>query len=367
MPLSLRPATAASDTEFTTTDQMVVSVLLTDYGDHTFSDVALSSANSQTCGPDQMEIIILVEKDAGLLTRLLPTMKFPCKVVPTGPVPIGQAYALGIAIASGDVFCFLDNDDIWDSTRIETVIQVLSQNRNACLFKNAVSPIFEDGWHGARSKKWYDFSMGTRRVPPEQDSPIVIRTPSELRRVSRLAPLHNMSSIAVRKDFLFRRLDAVRQIQYFVDISIVLTSMASGRPLVYSTVPLTRYRVRGHSLSSTGLIGGRGIPSADSWKVYAAYHSTFKRLKQQSEGVESEGLSDVTEMLQFATGTFLFLRAGLPHPRELSGQAPRQLITSLRFGFVNFAWGALVIIVARVAPAPVRMLYFRFLHRAGFE
>lgn len=365
--LALRSVTTPSNLEYDAPERVVVSVLLTDYGDHTYSEAALSSANSQNCDPDQMEIIILVEQDAGVLTSLLPTIRFPYKVVPTGPIPIGQAYAVGVTVAKGKVICFLDNDDVWDSSHVAMVIRALNRYRNAVLFKNAAIPIFEDLWHDSRSKRLYDFSMGIRQVSLEQDALIVVKTPFELKRVSHLAPIHNMSSIAVRREILLKQLDTVIQIQFFVDISIVLISLASGSPIIFCAVPLTLYRVRDLSLSNRGIVRAKGTLTSDSWKAYAAYQSIFKRLRQQPECPKVAGLPDVTDMLQFATGTFLFLRTGLPRANELSKGAPRQLITSLRLGFTNFAWGALLMLAARFAPTPIRIIYLKFLHGTQFR
>jgi len=148
----------------------------------------------------------------------------------------------GIGRSSGDVICFLDDDDLWREERLEKVHNIFTEYEKVGYYHNSVEPFTDMSNHVER--KLYE-------VTRNQCSLYVTHSNKRklARRITGYYPDFNMSSICIRRDIISKRLEQLRSLMASPDTFIYFCALEDDHDLFLDTEQLTLYRH--HSLNLT--------------------------------------------------------------------------------------------------------------------
>ncbi|MGA8302734.1 MAG: glycosyltransferase family 2 protein [Thermoplasmata archaeon] len=170
--------------------------------------------------------------------------------VTVAPGPIGLALQAALACAKGDVIALLDDDDLWEPAKIESVVRVFEERPDAIFFHN--SQTFVDGGNTPLS------FLGPTRIlrhpsslmPEGRSLWVAAADASGLPRALRFEPDFNNSSIAFRRELLDPYTSYLPKLSKGEDTFLFYGALSSGRPAFLTSSRLTRYRVHSSSISA---------------------------------------------------------------------------------------------------------------------
>jgi glycosyltransferase involved in cell wall biosynthesis len=107
-----------------------VSALINNYNYARFLPEALNSALSQDY--PNLEVVVVDDGSTDDSVQIINQYaeRYPNKIVPVFKANGGQAsaYNAGVERATGDIFCFLDSDDVWLPRKVRTVVRAHRQH-----------------------------------------------------------------------------------------------------------------------------------------------------------------------------------------------------------------------------------------------
>ena len=192
---------------------------------------SLESCLNQTLGREFYEIVIVkdyLDPEIDLLVakeRLI-------QIISQGT--IGNNLVDGIENSSGDVICFLDDDDLFCSDKLEIVKSNFENDQKLVFLRNEILEVDSKLERLNRLKEW-----GTKNERNIIFSKFTLgeKIPEEILRNSGL-----MSCISVRKSLLIQHTDYLRYLTTNQDIFIFYAAVASAGNLLLIPHQLTKYR-----------------------------------------------------------------------------------------------------------------------------
>ncbi len=126
---------------------MLISVLIFAYNRREYILNALNSVIDQTLESDRYEVVILSNfQDAPLMERIDRYKKnMSIKIVLLGDLSIGTYILKGLENSRGDIVTFLDDDDLYERTRLAEVAKIFDENKEVVYYRNAVRIIDQSG------------------------------------------------------------------------------------------------------------------------------------------------------------------------------------------------------------------------------
>lgn len=214
------------------------SVIITTSDRTEFMAQAINSVLQQTSPPDTYEIIVVKNfTDASTDSLIEKNNIFHLDDI--GGFNGRRLYE-GIRNSSGEVICFLDDDDIFVQDKLERLRELFSRNRDLGYYHNSQTLIDEEGKD----------IPGFREPPPS--SSFYINTPvgKELKNaikartdISIYSLMFNLSSIAIRREMIQKYLDIFPELEFGTDWFIFYLSLASGLRMFIDDRMLTKYRI----------------------------------------------------------------------------------------------------------------------------
>ena len=201
---------------------------------------AVRSVFASGLAPDQLEVLVTKgyasDSQDEELRQLGASVHFdPC-------VGIGERLWHALPLTRAPLVAFLDDDDLYEPTRLAHVRQVFDEHPDVGFYRNRVTPIDRDGRPVPRSL------CGLMELDPLLDrtgplSRLSITEPSSFRLLCDSFPWFNTSSMVVRREVLTGPYGHLLETADFSpDIRLYLLALLSGLSLYLDDRRLTRYR-----------------------------------------------------------------------------------------------------------------------------
>ena len=233
----------------------MISVILPTYNRAAYLERAIGSIADQTLPPDEVIVVDDGSSDATgqILSKLAGSLPFPLRVLRQENQGPAAARNLGIEHAQGELLCFLDSDDWWDTDKIALQHEVM-RSRPGLLITHTKEIWFRKGRRVNQKKK---------HAPPSGSI-----FPACLRMC-----VVGMSTVMVRREFFTRYGQFDEQLPCCEDYDLwlraawdtefllvdhALTLKEGGRPDQLSriyAVGMDKYRIR----SLLNLLGNKDI------------------------------------------------------------------------------------------------------------
>ena len=216
---------------------MKISVVIMAYNRRKFLKYAIESAANQSLGKENFEILLIKNFQDDEIDKIC--IEHSIKAILTSNVPIGEYISIALKNSSGDVLCFLDDDDAFEKNKLEVVYGAFSRNAALTYMRNDWSLIDAEG----------------KPIPSHSDEPNGLKVPIEyydvnyaLNRVG-LGFRWNMSCISVRKE-IFEGFEAyLPRIIAAQDLIVFYISASKYKTLARCRLPLTQYRIHENSMT----------------------------------------------------------------------------------------------------------------------
>lgn len=154
----------------------------------------------------------------------------------TNEKSMGTKLKIGIENSKGNIICFLDDDDMFSTKKLEEVSNYMSKTDDS-FFYNSRLLINEEG------KK-----IGEDIV---EDKKVIVSSKKEIDYLFKHKIYFNSSSMCVKREVLEDKLKYLNKIQRLIDNFILLSAIEYNGKLTITSKPLTLYRV--HKSSSRHL------------------------------------------------------------------------------------------------------------------
>lgn len=277
-----------------------VSVLVSAYDRTVFLEHALRSILSQTIAPSLVETVLVTNlspqalRESPAVSRLLDVLRV--RIANSDSRYFGTFRAVGIEQCHGDVVCFLDDDDVWDTRRLEIVSREFSQLDTLIYFHNSQFFIDRAGCRLSRGKGLellHHFSVAKW---PKSVSLSAKSALSHLPTLANLDAHFNSSSIAVRLCVLREVLDSFKKVPSHDDTFHLVSAILADGDLRFDARPLTGYRIHDANRSTiraSAKQGQRGPTLARHPEVQAILTLDILKLMARESG-----RTDVTRWLE---------------------------------------------------------------------
>lgn len=235
-----------------------ISVVLTAYNRQIFLKHAIESLANQNLDFSKFEVILLTNFDINIL--LLETFKKRggnIKILKLDG-PIGYYFERALEISSGEILCFLDDDDSFSYNKLKVVMDTFIHNDKIGYYSNYINIIDEYGrTYKSRSKIGDIFK--TRK-----GSEIIINNNSNYRLIQKFIDYGGNalnSTISIRKSILQNYKSGLKYILRTEDEIIFSIALDSGYNLMLNSLKLTNYRISGTNSSRISLKSKKTINS----------------------------------------------------------------------------------------------------------
>ncbi|MCI4347628.1 MAG: glycosyltransferase family 2 protein [Thermoplasmata archaeon] len=247
---------------------MNISAIVMAHGRREFLRAAVDSARGQVGAPAAYEVIVTKDFLDPYVDQL-PGIR----ILDSTGLGTGEMIADAAKAAHGELLAFLDDDDVWEPTKVSQVAAVFVSSPRLGYFGHGQSVINDAGQStsigGAmwRRQRW--LSEDIEIPPPISGS------------VARFlwADPGNDSSITLRREDLLGREVLLRRIRASIDTFLLWTGLLSSGGIRFSRAPLTRLRVHPENFS-------RG--SHSSFRAYVTQYRKMQADHLQSHGVVLE-------------------------------------------------------------------------------
>lgn len=248
---------------------MKISVIIMAYNRRNFLRYAIYSVLNQSLDRSSFEILLIKNfKDEQIDTLCF---ERGIQVILTPNVPIGEYISIALKNSSGEVLCFLDDDDAFEENKLETIYNEFSSNQDLMFMRNNWSLIDSEGGPIREHSRETTTSM----VPVEYyDINYVIKKVG-------IEYRWNMSCISVRREIFCGFEEYLPSIIAAQDLIIFYMAASRSKVLARCNLPLTRYRV--HENSMTKLKG----PNNDALREYNSLNLLINYL---GDGIVKEDL-----------------------------------------------------------------------------
>lgn len=230
---------------------MFLSVVIMAYNRKTYLAGAIRSVLDQTLPRDRFEIVLIKNFEDPEVEILVE--KNNVISIPAGDAPIGDYIHTALGKTSGDVICFLDDDDTFERDKLQRVYSSFIEHPDLVYYKNEWSLVDQND-NIIKQVGTSDSPVGEVRY---FDVTHAIRFEGRVYR-------WNMSCISVRKEILTGFEKFIPNIQSGQDLSLFYMAASKGGRFAHDPRRLTRYRW--HEASMTKLKGENN----DSYREYVS-------------------------------------------------------------------------------------------------
>ncbi|MEM3245916.1 MAG: glycosyltransferase family 2 protein [Candidatus Micrarchaeaceae archaeon] len=237
-----------------------ISVIITAYNRKEFVAEAVNSVLNQSLAKQKYEIILI----KNFKTEYDKSWKEKGVKLILKEGSMGEYLYTGILLSKGEIITFLEDDDLYEQGRLESVYRAFKSQRNLLYYRNNMIAFSESGpvkFIGSVAKDQLVYSSEIKKLYP-----IVL-----------LGAWGNPSCMAIKRSAIIDSINLIRHIQYGPDGSIFYAALHKNAKLFLTTKALTRYRIHNNN-TSIGLTADGIIERAKRYFKDGKYD--FKIFKQ---------------------------------------------------------------------------------------
>ena len=230
-----------------------ISVLVAVHDRKQYIKGAVDSVFAQTLDPAAYEVVVVA--NFAVAEELTPRPNMVC--IQTAEKEHEGKIAVGVENCRGEVICFLDDDDTWESTKLQAVHDLFGRNVELCYYHNGFRMIDELG----RPVQQATLRILQRRMHRVRRMETDRRKASfgVIRKMIKIGVNFNMSCITIRKHVVLSFIEHLRGLNgksSNVDTFMLYAALLSGGKLFADDRELTLYRIHGRNTSATFISAG---------------------------------------------------------------------------------------------------------------
>lgn len=224
----------------TSSKKPFISVVIDGFKREEFIIEAFKSVINQTLCKDEFELIVLRAFNNIELDRELAQNK--AKIFDVKDMTLGEAIAFAVENSTGEVICFLDDDDMFMPNKLSAVESIFKSKPDLCYYHN--NQLFCDENSNPISglqinkKKSIDISFTNKDLK---------HSLKQLRanKVNPGSLYFNLSSICVRRKVFTEKLSLMKKVTSHIDDLVFFLTLSSSEKVLIMNVsdPLTVYRI----------------------------------------------------------------------------------------------------------------------------
>ncbi len=227
-----------------------ISVIVTSYNRKNFVKNAIKSVIRQDVDSSRCELIIVSNYNIEL--NQFPTNMPISIIVMEGTV--GEFILAGIKRAKYDLIAFLDDDDEFELSKIESVLPFFENDNKLVFYHNSLNYIDDSG-----NPKNYS-RMVESRFQKLSSNTIIFSSSNGIEKLDLALKQNadfNLSCIVIRKNNFKAYEELLKDIEGSTDGFFFWTSVISGGNIIVSTEKLTRYRVHCFNVTKSNSFEGK--------------------------------------------------------------------------------------------------------------
>lgn len=256
-----------------------ISIIITAYNRKEFLTDAIESALMQSLNKEYYEIIVIKNFKDNQIDEFIVTNNIK-SIIMEGT--IGEYLYTGIKEAKGDIISFLDDDDYYDTTRLEIVMNVFQKNLDVVYYHNNQVFINEKNEYINKNKIVVKGKIDSSRVILDWF------------KIDYL--LLNSSSICIRKDFYMRYLSILRGLKAHPDDFMLFCAVNELEKIFIDPNFLTFYRL--HNSTSNIKIDSRSKSELSKYRLQKA--SLFSKYTEATDYImKNLGNKSLRKILYF--------------------------------------------------------------------
>jgi len=271
-----------------------ISVIITAHDRTKYLNQAINSVINQTINKSRYEVIVIKNFKSKEIDELIEREGF-INIDANQNSKIGEDLYLGLINSHSDIICFLDDDDVFNETKLENVLKVFSRDPSLSLYVNARAYANEDLTKIYHKAIGYDIE--SELYINDNQSDLLL-----------LPILVNMSSICIKKKVLTDFLIILNKINFSPDDFMLFVTLCNQGKIYRDSKRLTIYRMH-ESSSQANAAGDLEKFLFDKRKIlelrittYSYFKDVFKNCRSALLKVAIEfSITDVKINLAFST------------------------------------------------------------------
>lgn len=270
-----------------------ISVIITAYNRDQYLEQCVNSVINQNIAKDLYEIII-IKNFKSPVDRMADAENII--IMHSDVRELGPKLHAALNKSNGNIIAFMEDDDLWDAHKLETVLKKFQGDSDLGFYHNAYKVIDGDG-------KLVSFSSAHRDFQFEELNDIFVwkngNSFNKLNRMRRARVFFNMSCISIRKDVILRYSLELQELNFSPDFFVFFSALCSDMEIMADNLPLTFYRrsnVNSHFVSTPTKASTRQI----DWQV--------KDRQLSLKMSEKFGSRSAKSMAKFELADFLTIR-----------------------------------------------------------
>ena len=220
-----------------------ISIILIAYMRKNFILDAIQSIKDQN-DFDSNEFEVIVVKNFADLDLDNEIIKMDCLLITSNNKGLGAKMVEGILKSTGDIICFLEDDDLFLPQKLMYVNKIFRENPDVVYVHNMYHAV------DYYNRNISFFRLSNRGLCNKSDHIVsILNSTSSLNKSFNNDISHNLSSISVRREILTSYMELLKNIQSSPDLAIFVLALISNKTLFGSHKVLSLQRVSGSNYS----------------------------------------------------------------------------------------------------------------------
>ncbi len=235
-----------------------ISVIIIDFNRKKYLREAVESVLKQSLGQELFEIIVIKNYVSEIDDWLV---EHRIKLIFSEESSYGKKILLGAAVARGEIISLLDDDDLFVEDKLKFIYETFNDKKNIGYCHNFYQKIDQDGKPYTKN---FWFMESRRKIN-------FVTFPSNFRRLQKSLVRggdFNHSSISFRKVMLQGVEKYIGRVTGSFDTCAFFLSASKKYQLMFTNIPLTKYRIHSSTSSKLGTKEERAMYSLKQLKNY---------------------------------------------------------------------------------------------------
>lgn len=241
---------------------MNISVIITVYNRKEYIRNAIESVIKQETDASRYELIIVSNYNLEIDQF---STKIPIyNIVMEGNV--GEFLYVGIRKAKFDLVAFLDDDDKFESKKLDRILSLFQNNNKLVYYHNSLNYINDNGDPMNYNR------MVESRIQRRRQKNVIFNSSEDIEKLESALKQNadfNLSCIVIRKNYLEPYMETLKHIEGTTDGFFFWTSLFSGGNIMVNTEKLTKYRVHAMNVTKSATLEGKTIEIKKQIKTFA--------------------------------------------------------------------------------------------------